>query len=707
MAAAHAFLDILAHMPLRDAYLAGRITLVLTPDLATVLWANGAGARFMGYATVAESLEAQGGFAAESRAAIRKALASNAAVSVSAAGHAQSFLADKLILPPWGEVVFLRSVAAAVSGSGLVDLTEGLSDESSEAALLDISAQIMHADSSFNTAIIREPALRPLLEEAFHDGGVKKRLLGGDRPYPVGVLRLNKEPPVFLLIAARQKPAASAAAAAADAPAEHKARQPAERAARGLNQEERQAFHIIARHLRQGLGLSGETAPGNAAAAADNAAAAKAEADMPGAEASAADAGKAGAVLPEQKDRRDFLLSSITEALVVMDNAGIIRSANVAAGKIFGSALAAFSGQPAENLFAPAAAAALRAELGQARAMPRGAFLNPGREAEGRMADGRPLKLRLNFGCLPAEEGYFLLMRDMTRFHDIIAALLRKNQAEAEAKALQGRTLALISHEIRAPLNAILGMAQFIEAEKAGALGSGKYKEYLGDIIQAGRHILSLVNDILQTAKDETDWLQADKQPLSLFQVLNEALALMIPQANAADILIRSAVAADLPPVLADARAVKQILLNIIGNAAHFTPAGGQIVISAHELRESAEAAASGAAVRHILLRISDTGIGMSAAEIARVLRKPPDLAEKTAEQPPKAAENAAADNEAADNLDSALAAFRRRGRGAGLGLPIAAALAEANGLRFSLASELGKGTIAALVFPVAGADKA
>lgn len=777
MAAPHAFLDILAQRQVRDSYLAGRITLVLSPDLETVFWANGAGARFMGHRTVAESLEAQGGFDAASREQIDFAVHNGSAVPIEKTGHAQNFLANRITLEPWGEVVFLRSVAAAVSRNGLVDLTEGLSDETSEAALLDLSGQVMYADKSFNPALAHEPGLLPLLEEAFHDGGVKKRLLGGEKPYPVGVLRLNKEPPVFLVIAARQKQTGQAGQAEtaqkretdreAGNMGDEKAGQ-GERDRSNLSPQEQQAFFTIAQRLQQAL--KAETGPerhknlkeqaldipdmkealpeeetdicAELAAAARIAAAGAQRAEekpqiqaakepeteetAPAEQAENETAGKrdgrketeAGAdaremaqntaaahmsaqaaqiramaeeikTLHYQKDQLNFLLNTMSEAVLILDKAGIVRSGNAAAARIFGGKAEDLPGKTPAMLFAPAAAAALRHDMEQAETRAAGAFLNPGREAEGRRAQGGAVKLRLNFGCLEQGKSYFLLMRDMTRFHDIIAALLRKNNEEAQARLRQSRTLALISHEIRTPLNAVLGMAQFMANEQAGALNNPKYKEYLDNILHASGHIMSLVNDILQMSGDKADWLKMDKRVLSVFNVLNEVLALMIPQANAANIIIRSGVAADLPPVLGDARAVKQILLNLIGNAVHFTPPGGQIIISAHELHESAAGAetgaGSGAAARRILLRISDTGIGMSEEEIAQALRDPLESGRT-------------------GGADAGIAAFKRHGQGAGLGLPMTHTLAEANNIRFSLASEPGKGTIAALIFPVAEA---
>ncbi|KAA6406278.1 two-component system sensor histidine kinase NtrB [Candidatus Tokpelaia sp.] len=797
MAVSHAFLDILANAPLRDAYLAGRVTLLLSADMETVLWANGAGARFMGFATVAESLAAPCRFDAVLRRRVEEAVAGGVAFLLPGAGQAHRFLASRLRLAPWGEVAFLRSVAAAVGRNGLVDLTDGLSDETSEAALFDLSGRIMSADKDFDLAHAREPGLRPLLAEAFHDGGVKKRLLGAKKPYPVGVLRLSKEPPVFLMIAARRPPGETKPADKTNEVInimrddESGAK---ETGNRHLSPQEQEAFAAIAQRLQQTLksekkqeqseavtapAAGGEAVFAGRAAAAPNAAGAQSRAaaaespesfdktaELPAEQKSAAKAGPdkdavvppaaaAAIILPAaagaaarpaespaggkqeavkaadrpaaaapgrnealkaaniadlqyQKDRLDFLLNVVSEAVLVIDKTGLVRSANAAAARLFGYQAGALPGRPAAILLAAPAAAALQQDIKQAEGQKAGVFLNPGREAEGRTAQGGPVKLRLNFGCVEPGKSYFLLMRDMTRFHDIIATLLRKNNEEAQTALRQSRYFALVSHEIRTPLNAILGMAQFMASGQAGPLANSKYKEYLADILRAGEHIMTLVNDMVQIAGNKTEWLKMDRQAVSITAVLDEVLSLMIPQANAANIIMRSSLAADLPKVWADSRAVRQILLNLLGNAVHFTPAGGQIIISAHELPEqtdgvmpalpaSHEEAGTGSltaasARRCLLLRISDTGVGMSAGQIAHSLRDPLDFVQ-TDSNINKAEEQ---ENKAETAANAAVGR-----QGAGLGLPMAYALAEANNIRLSLTSEQGKGTIAALLFPV------
>lgn len=882
MAEPHAFLDILANAQVRDAYLAGRMTLILSADLETVLWANGAGARFIGFGAVAEALQAVCGFSALTRRSLRSALGAGVSVSIPGIEGARDFLADEINLAPWGQAVFLRSTAAAKT-DGTVNLTEGLSDDDAEAALVDIEGRLMAAEKGFDAAILAAAELPPLLAEAYRDGEVKKRFIGAERPYPVGVLRLNEKPPVFLLIAAK-KPAESSAAAAAktfrfnpqtlparfvwqsDAagvfteispelarcvgaacadiagksftdlakqwkmdkdgavrallqsghswagqalswPVEGQAARvrvalsalPLYSAdkkflgfrgfgvieqmtdetgdvmgedkteSRNLSSEEQEAFSAIARELQNGAlpgaaaaapvlpplppavrsgaeQMRGGQVPGfpplpplpsapppaqtdedvfaalgaevrielekeaklqaeraralgaQAALAAQKQAqelAQPAEAALPTQQAERIKALEAElSALRRQADKQNFLLNAISESVLAVDKSGQIILANEAAARLFGYRPSELSGKALSLLFSAASARDLYQDIERAELEKAGMFLRPGREAEGKNRAGEAKKLRLNFGCLQQGESYFLLMRDMTRFHDIIAALLRKNHEEAEEFRRQTRRLALISHEIRTPFAALLGMAQFMAAEKAGPLDNKKYKDYLGDMLRAGDHIMTLINDILQGGRKKAEWPKMDIRPLPLLPVLNETLALMIPQANAANIIIRSGVAADLPPVLADARAVKQILLNLLANSIRFTGEGGQIVISAHMLPSDKDNAQSGGdnsaaperrPEQRIMLRISDTGIGMSEREIARSERDPLSAEFKE--------EGAAAAPEQEAGAKSA---------GAGLGLPMVRALAAANNIIFSLSSEQGKGTAASLAFAAA-----
>jgi signal transduction histidine kinase len=213
-----------------------------------------------------------------------------------------------------------------------------------------------------------------------------------------------------------------------------------------------------------------------------------------------------------------------------------------------------------------------------------------------------------------------------------------------------------MSHEIRTPLNSIIGFSEVMMTEQFGAIGNERYREYIKDIHASGSHLLSLIDDLLDLSKIEARKLPLTFTGLALNEVVQQCTVLMQPQAIRERIIIRTALADALPPVIADARSVRQILLNLLSNSIKFTGAGGQVIIS------------TGREGEQVVLRVRDTGMGMSEEEI------------KIALEP-----------------------FRQlrttpRG-GTGLGLPLTKAMAEANGAQFHLASTPQQGTLVEITF--------
>lgn len=233
---------------------------------------------------------------------------------------------------------------------------------------------------------------------------------------------------------------------------------------------------------------------------------------------------------------------------------------------------------------------------------------------------------------------------------------------EAAAVPAQPRTdfLAKVSHEVRTPLNSIIGFAEMMKEERFGPLGSAKYREYARDIYESGAYALSLINDLLDISKIEAGKLELNFTAVDANEVITEAAHLMQPQARAARVVLRTGLDESAPPVLADRRSLKQILLNLLSNAIKFTPAGGQAIVSS---RRNADGA--------VCLSVRDTGVGMTADEIAQAL-------------------------EPFRQLDTS----PRQQVGTGLGLPLTKALAIANRARFEIESETRAGTRVDVIFP-------
>jgi signal transduction histidine kinase len=235
-----------------------------------------------------------------------------------------------------------------------------------------------------------------------------------------------------------------------------------------------------------------------------------------------------------------------------------------------------------------------------------------------------------------------------------------RRQAE-QASALKSQFLAKVSHEIRTPLNAILGFAEVILEERFGPLGNERYKSYLKDIHASGSLVASLVNDILDLSKIEAGKMDLDFAAVDANRIIAECVSIMQPQASRERVVVRLALSPHLPEIFADERSLRQIALNLLSNAVKFNQPGGQVIV-ATALTD----------VGHAVLRIRDTGVGMSEDEV--------DVAMEPFRQ---------------------LATARKRS-GTGLGLPLTKALVEANHAVFAITSTRDKGTLVEVTFPLA-----
>jgi signal transduction histidine kinase len=235
------------------------------------------------------------------------------------------------------------------------------------------------------------------------------------------------------------------------------------------------------------------------------------------------------------------------------------------------------------------------------------------------------------------------------------------SQAELDANAASRRLdfLAKVSHEVRTPLNSVLGFTELMLQERFGPIGNNRYKGYVEDIHQSGLYALSLLNDLLDISKIEAGKFELDFTAVEVPELVEDCVNSLQPLAKRSRIVLRTSLADKLPCIVADPRRLKQILLNLLTNAIKFTKEGGQVIVSGTmvdgELR----------------LRVRDNGVGMTKDEIAFAM------------QP-------------FHQLDTA----PRKQSGTGLGLPVTKALVDANRARLVLTSEPGVGTSADVVFP-------
>jgi signal transduction histidine kinase len=234
-----------------------------------------------------------------------------------------------------------------------------------------------------------------------------------------------------------------------------------------------------------------------------------------------------------------------------------------------------------------------------------------------------------------------------------------KDESGAAAVARRLDFLAKVSHEVRTPLNSILGFTELMLEERLGAIGNPRYRGYVEDIHQSGLYALSLLNDLLDISKIDAGKFDLDFTAVDLPELIEACVDSLQPLAKRERILLRTSLAPNLPAAIADRRRLKQILLNLLSNAIKFTNAGGQVIVSARVI--------DGGELR---LRVHDTGVGMTEDEVAAAM------------QP-------------FQQLDTA----PRKQTGTGLGLPVTKALVEANRARLHIASERGAGTTADVIF--------
>jgi signal transduction histidine kinase len=238
------------------------------------------------------------------------------------------------------------------------------------------------------------------------------------------------------------------------------------------------------------------------------------------------------------------------------------------------------------------------------------------------------------------------------------AARLARDAAE-QANRTKSAFLANMSHELRTPLNAILGFSDIIKSGMFGA--HARYQEYAGDINAAGRHLLRLVNDILDLSKIESGAMELREGEVQLKTLIETCCELVRPRAREAGVHLSVQMPSGLPPIHGDELRLKQVLLNLLSNAVKFTPTGGSIGVAAER-----------DAVGGTLLRVSDTGIGMQPEDIPVALQ---DFGQ----------------------VDSSLA---RRFEGSGLGLPLSRRLAELHGGTLEIESAPDRGTTVTVRLP-------
>jgi PAS domain S-box-containing protein len=361
-----------------------------------------------------------------------------------------------------------------------------------------------------------------------------------------------------------------------------------------------------------------------------------------------------------QVANRDAELAAVVDAsgdaIVSTGLDGTIRSWNPAAAAIYGRPPDQAIGQPF-SIVVPADRAQQAGQLLARVAQGERVSL----ETKHLGGDGQPFSVSLTAAPLRSDAGEVLGMsvvaRDVTERKRAERALKEAKQEADRANAAKSEYLSRMSHELRTPLNAILGFAQLLELEDL----TGEQRENLHFILQAARHLLALINEVLDIASIEAGRLALSLEPVSVGDVVAETVSLIRPLADQHQVLLTSPPVSCQVHVLGDRQRLKQILLNLLSNAVKYNRPGGRV-----------ELACGPAGAERLQVRVTDSGPGI-----------------------------------APEALDQLFVPFERLGseqtgvEGAGLGLPLSKRLAEAMGGTLAVSSTLGEGSSFSVELPV------
>ncbi len=304
------------------------------------------------------------------------------------------------------------------------------------------------------------------------------------------------------------------------------------------------------------------------------------------------------------------ILDTTAEGILMFDAEGNIHSCNRSAEALFGYDGSDLVQRNLTELFAPESQITVLDYLGGIKSAEVASLLDHGRDVLGRVSRGGIIPLSITMGrTRPDGPNFFAVFRDLSQSQQSEHELQQARRPADSAAHAKADMLARISHEVRIPLNAIIGFAEVMIGERFGALGNERYIEYMKDIRTSGERVIAIINDLLDLSRIETGRLDLTFSNQNLNDLVEQCVAVMQPQANRERIIIRTSLAPLLPPVLADTRSLRQIALNLIGNSIHLANAGGQVIVST-ALSDFGE----------VVLRVRDTGNGLNDSEVAAAM---------------------------------------------------------------------------------------
>ena len=254
-------------------------------------------------------------------------------------------------------------------------------------------------------------------------------------------------------------------------------------------------------------------------------------------------------------------------------------------------------------------------------------------------------------------------LKDITERKNMIRNLRHAKEISDAANKAKSAFLANMSHELRTPLNAIIGFTEMMRNETFGPIGNEKYTEYLADIHFSSRHLLEIINDVLDMSKIEAGKVDLIESDVDLNDIFNSVKMIMSDRARRASIALNFKVATEVQTLKADARLLRQILINLVANAIKFSDGDTRVDVTASPMSEK----------RYLRITVADQGCGIPKNKIAKVMEPFGQVHDPT----------------------------RSRGQGTGLGLPLARAMVELHGGELLIESSRNVGTKIHLDFPI------